>query len=58
MNASSPSPVGSAQSKLVSWTTAGLPDARYVTVRSLNQPLRVSAYCSFATENSPADERM
>ena len=41
-NPSNPSPVGSVRVNPVSWTSAGLPEARYRAVRSLNQPLAVS----------------
>jgi hypothetical protein len=33
-------------------TRAGFPEARYRTVLSLNHPLRVCVYTSWATENS------
>ena len=38
--------------KPVSCTSTGLPDARYRTLRSLNQPQAVSTYIPWAAENS------
>ena len=47
-------PVASGRLRLipVSWSSAGLPDARYRVVRSLNQPVCACTYAPFATENS------
>src|SRR5436190_4926059 len=51
-NVTRPSPTGSVRSNPVLWTSAGLPEARYRTVRSLTHPLYVSTYMPWATENS------
>jgi hypothetical protein len=44
--------------KPVSWQMTGLPAARYVALRSLNQPVRRRTFWSLATVNSPREPAM